>query len=280
MLDRLARLLGLAGATALLGACSGVDATPAEEASPVNVVSVTSGDFYFQMPDTLSAGLTSFRLVNEGQELHHIQAVRLEDGRTLRDFTEHLAAENAFPEWAVEVGGPNAGVPGAETEATFALEPGTYAIVCMIPSPDGTPHIMKGMMKQVAVVAGDAAATELPPADVTIVLDDYSFEVTPALTAGRRVIRVENRAAQPHEVLLARLEPGKTPMDLVQWTEKPEGPPPAAVVGGTTAFRKGIVNQATVDLVPGEYALICFIPDATDGKPHFVHGMMTQVTVR
>jgi hypothetical protein len=35
----------------------------------------------------------------------------------------------------------------------------------------------------------------------------------------------------------------------------------------------------TADLTPGEYLLICFLPDAKDGKPHFVHGMMQQIKV-
>jgi hypothetical protein len=35
----------------------------------------------------------------------------------------------------------------------------------------------------------------------------------------------------------------------------------------------------TADFVPGKYALICFLPDAKDGKPHFMHGMVQEVTV-
>lgn len=34
-----------------------------------------------------------------------------------------------------------------------------------------------------------------------------------------------------------------------------------------------------VDLTPGEYILICFVPDAKDGKPHVAHGMMQRVTI-
>jgi len=32
-----------------------------------------------------------------------------------------------------------------------------------------------------------------------------------------------------------------------------------------------------VDLKPGRYALICFLPDASDGKPHFEHGMVREI---
>jgi hypothetical protein len=28
-----------------------------------------------------------------------------------------------------------------------------------------------------------------------------------------------------------------------------------------------------VDLTPGAYVAICFVPDATDGVPHVEHGM-------
>jgi hypothetical protein len=33
------------------------------------------------------------------------------------------------------------------------------------------------------------------------------------------------------------------------------------------------------DLEPGRYALICFLPDLADGKPHFMHGMMQEIEV-
>jgi hypothetical protein len=36
----------------------------------------------------------------------------------------------------------------------------------------------------------------------------------------------------------------------------------------------------SADFVPGSYALICFLPDVKDGKPHFVHGMVQQIEVQ
>jgi hypothetical protein len=41
-----------------------------------------------------------------------------------------------------------------------------------------------------------------------------------------------------------------------------------------------VENTIEVNLEPGEYGLICFVPDAKDGKPHIAHGMVTQFTVR
>ena len=32
-------------------------------------------------------------------------------------------------------------------------------------------------------------------------------------------------------------------------------------------------------LTPGDYALICFVPDTKDGKAHLIHGMVKTVKV-
>ena len=34
-----------------------------------------------------------------------------------------------------------------------------------------------------------------------------------------------------------------------------------------------------VDLQPGRYGLICFLPDRKDGKQHFEHGMVQEFEV-
>ena len=42
----------------------------------------------------------------------------------------------------------------------------------------------------------------------------------------------------------------------------------------------GEKNWVSVNLEPGKYALICFIPDQRgDGKPHFMHGMTKEFEV-
>lgn len=248
-----------------------------------NLVTVTARDFAFGAPSTIPAGLTTFRLVNEGPEMHHVQLVRLEDGHTLQELMELASAggeHGAMPAWARFVGGPNAPAPGGgESEATVELEAGSYALVCFIPSGDGVPHLMKGMVKPLTVVPAQSGAV-LPAADVGITLRDYAFEIAPEITAGRHTIRVENAAAQPHELVLLRLAPGKTAQDFLAWVQTQDGPPPAMPMGGTSFLSTGEVNQITADFEPGEYALLCFVPDAKDGAPHVAHGMVRQITVR
>lgn len=243
------------------------------------LVTVTARDFAFAAPTTVPAGLTTVRLVNEGREMHHAQLVRLDDGHTVEEMMRVAGEHGPIPAWAHFVGGPNVPAPGGFTEATMQLQPGTYALVCFVPSGDGVPHLMKGMVKPLTVVPARSEAVA-PAAGIRMVLRDYAFDIAPEITAGRHTLRVENAAAQPHEVVVMRLAPGKTPQDLLAWMQTQAGPPPAVPMGGTALLSTGESNQITADFEPGEYALLCFVPDARDGAPHVAHGMVRQITVR
>mgnify|MGYP003575483752 CR=1 FL=1 len=90
---------------------------------------------------------------------------------------------------------------------------------------------------------------------------------------------MKNAAKQGHEIVIMRLAPGRNAADVLAWMEKMDGPPPGMPIGGTTPMAQGEENIITLDFTPGEYALLCFVPDAKDGKPHFVHGMATEITI-
>ncbi len=247
-----------------------------------NVVTVTARDFAFDVPATIPAGLTTIRLVNKGPDLHHVVLIRLDAGKTMGDLFAAMKGDGPLPSWATSVGGPNTPVPGGESNATFELAPGSYAMICVIPAPDGQPHVMKGMAKAITVTAAarPAANVAAPTYDATMTLRDYAFDFDRALRAGKQRLRILNEGTQGHEFVLVKLAPGKTPMDVVQWVEKHDGPPPGAPMGGITDLVRGTATYVDLDLEPGDYGLLCFLPDAKDGKPHFVHGMHTQFTVK
>ena len=244
---------------------------------------ITAWDYAFDAPDTAVAGMTEITLANKGPELHHVQLIFLDEGKTLSDLFAAMQQSPVPPKWAHEAGGPNTPVPGGTAVASVRLKPGRYAVLCFIPSPDGKPHVMKGMAREIVVVPAKGASAAAPGANAaaatTITLSDYDFALSSPLAAGRQRIRVVNTAAQPHEVFLVRLGEGRTAADIVAWVEKMDGPPPGMPFGGTTGIATGGENIVSVDLAPGEYALLCFIPDAKDGKMHVEHGMMKQVTV-
>jgi uncharacterized cupredoxin-like copper-binding protein len=218
--------------------------------------------------------------VNTGTELHQAQLIKLENGKTLDDLGKAMQHQGPPPSWMKFLGGPNGIAPGQEANATAVLTPGQYAYLCFIPSADGKIHFSKGMVRPFEVTAASAAATDLPAPDVTIKLMDHGFEWSQPLTAGRRTIMVENAGPQPHELVLLKLAPGKTTEDFGKWAETGmKGPPPAEPLGGVVALDQGGRGTFEVDLKPGDYGLICFVPDAKDGKPHLVHGMMKNLKV-
>ena len=269
----------IAGALLAAVAIPAIAARTDAPAKPA-VVTITAKDFAFDAPDTIIAGATVLQLVNKGTELHHIQVARLDSGKTAADLAAAMKNPGPPPAWFVEIGGPNAVVPGASSETTVSLTPGNYVLLCFVPGPDGMPHVMKGMVRPLTVAPATNGIALMPKGDMTITLRDYGFEFSKPLTAGRHQVLVTNAAQQPHEIVVVRLAPGKTPADVAAWVEKMDGPPPGAPIGGTTAIASGGSNVATLDLTPGEYGLLCFINDAKDGKPHVAHGMMHQFTVR
>jgi hypothetical protein len=243
-----------------------------------NVVTVTASDYSFDAPAEIPAGLTAIHLVNRGPSLHHIQLMKFEGGKTLDDFLAALKGEQP-PTWAIPAGGPAPPEVGGTSVSIETLEPGDYALICFIPAVDGMPHVMKGMSRALKVVGPSRTASSEPEADVVVKLVDYDFELSRPLTAGKHTIRVDNAGPQPHEIAIVRLNPGKNPADFTAWGMKPVGPPPGTIHGGLSGIMPGAHSFIEVDLPPGEYGLLCFLPDAKDGKPHFTHGMAKRITV-
>jgi hypothetical protein len=256
-------------------------ALPAAAAAPP-VVNITARDFAFDAPDSIPAGLTTIRLNNTGTTIHHVQIVHLADGKTFVDFEAGLKSMklgDPFPAWSHEIGGPNVAGPGMTVETTQQLDAGSYALICFVDLPDRVPHFSKGMMKPLTITATTAPAAAAPVADVDVTLSDYAFAFTPTLSAGKHTLKISNAAAQPHEFVLLKLEAGKTMADFQKWGAKYEGAPPVQAVGGVAALGPGLTSYLPLDLTAGDYVLVCFVRDATDGKSHIMHGMAQQLKV-
>jgi len=244
----------------------------------INTVTVFAHDYSFDAPDVLPAGMTTFDLLNQGQELHHVTLFRIEGGHTLADVEAAMQTPSESLDWLIAVGGPNAAIPGGSANATLDLQPGNYVMMCVIPSPDGVPHVAKDMIKALTVTPSQGAAAAAPKADVTIELVDYNFVLSKPITAGRHMIKVVNRGPQDHEVVFFKLAPGKTPEDFMAVGEDLANLP-GVFWGGVSTMAKGQINYLTVDFTPGQYLLLCFVPDVADGAPHIAYGMVQMITV-
>jgi hypothetical protein len=301
------RFIGAFGAAAaiMLCACSqkeaakpdtaqatqaGAAVTKASFDPATHVAVVHAKDFAFDAPDSVSAGWTTFHLVNEGPNIHHIQFVRLDSGKTAQDVGPAIDAlmsgKAPPPAWLTFIAGPNAPNPGTESDATINLAPGNYALICLVDVPGRVPHYSKGMVHALTVTAASATPAAEPTADVTVALSDYKFTTTGPLTAaGAHTFKVTNSGPQPHEVELIRFAPGKTMKDFGAFMEASyagtaNGPPPGDALGGVSGGLPTQTSYFTANLTPGKYAMICFIPDMKDHKAHLEHGMIKEFEVK
>jgi hypothetical protein len=248
-----------------------------------NVVTVVTHEYAYTMPDTIPAGLTTFVLRDEGKEEHHMTLLKVDSGKTLADVFTALKAgpEAAPPRWLLPVGGPNAPAPGGSSNATLELKPGNYVAICMIPAADKAPHFVHGMVKWLVVTPSTAKPAPMPAADVTITLTDYDFTMSKPLTSGHHRIAITNTSAQPHELVISRYDEGQGNAQFEKWAYDPQGKPmPGHAMGGATALPPGHTVVVDETFPPGRYGFVCFIPDAKDGKPHFMHGMEKEFVIK
>ncbi|MCS6287899.1 MAG: hypothetical protein H8K10_02850 [Nitrospira sp.] len=240
-----------------------------------------ANDYGFTGPDRIPSGVTTLQIVNKGQDLHHIQLLRLLQGKTAEDFRAALKAEpGRLPQWIAFVGGPNAVSPGGEARATMSLGEGEYLLICLIPNKEGVPHMALGMQKPLSVKGVHSTLVSEPKAGLTITQADFGFALSQPVTAGPHTIQVVNHGTQPHEVVLVRLAPGATAKQFAVAAEGSlSGPPPGKPMGGVVGLETGAHGFFTARFEPGRYGLICFFPDPATGKPHFVQGMTSEFTV-
>lgn len=274
------KALACAAGAFALAAFAGGSRADAQKRPKMNTVTITAHDFRFTAPRRIPAGLTRFRLINEGATLHHAQILKFTGTRRVKDYIAALKPNAPPPAWASEVGGPNAVGPKSESAVIQSLAPGNYAILCFVDTPDHVPHIMKGMYQDLTVTGSGANSSAVPEGDISVSLVDYNFVWSGPITAGLQRVTVTTDAPQPHELTVLRLNSGKSASDVMAWLEKMDGPPPAKAIGGVAGLVKGKPVSVGLVFTPADYMFICFVPDAKDGKPHFMHGMVQTVTVK
>jgi hypothetical protein len=283
----------------LLEACAdGGAERPAAPPPAPNHVSLTATEYALQAPDSIPAGWTTFRLANQGHEVHYGHIVQLEPGKTVQGLVDAyllaIRTSGPRPKWVRRFGGPGGTPPGGTATVTQHMEPGSYVWICPVEDAEGHPHFAKGEVSPFVVYAsGEAATAGAPPPEASAVirLQDFSFVVQAPVRAGRHTIRVENTGVEPHDLVLMKLVPGKTVEDVRTWMnperarrpgERDQPPPPLESIGTLAGGIAAIAPRMSVffdaELTPGEYVLIC-MATAPDGRSHIEHGMIQQVSI-
>jgi hypothetical protein len=139
----------LAGAFPLLASPARAQAAPTGER--VQYVRIVARDYVFDAPTSLTEGIVTFHLTNQGSDVHQLSIVEVGAGHTIKQFFDAMRSNGMPPGWAVTVGMTPTIQPGSEAFVTLRLVPGHYVFACMIPAKDGRSHVEKGMYQWVTV---------------------------------------------------------------------------------------------------------------------------------
>ena len=243
---------------------------PAEETEAVRVVAT---DYRLSLPDVVSAGLRRLRLVNRGTEPHYAGIMRVDSGKTSRDFLAWRGTRDPRPAWLTPIGGIAPIQPADSTDLILPLEAGSYVVFCTYPSPDGTSHLMKGMMADLVVRVAKEVYVE-PTVDAEVVLKDNVVTAPTTLAAGTATLRVRNEGTQLHQLLVIGLPPGVTAEQEIAWFQGgSRGKRPGIPSGGVLQLPAGERVSTTLSLRPGRYLLLCTVAG------HHLVGMFALVEV-
>ncbi|MEO7714460.1 MAG: hypothetical protein ABIV10_16225 [Gemmatimonadaceae bacterium] len=246
-------------------------------ALPGRVVDVTAAEFFFRAPDTIPAGLTTFRLLQAGlivdrlraglhgralvsdkgddtRGVHMLWVVRLDSGKTVADLYRAAGAGQRTTPWARQLGGPAFADPPATTNATLDLEPGNYALVCYIGSARedrARSHLLNGMFRPLIVVPSTQRRAAAPKVDVVATISEAKVVTfSMPLRAGRMVLRVQNESAEDLEFKFQRVPPGLTGKNFLA---QPREMGPGIPAGGLSSVPPRTSVITTLDFTAGEH---------------------------
>jgi len=264
----------------LTSACEPSDAREPGRANPIVFIATKDR---LEGPRTTSAGYAMLTFANGTDSLMAHALVRIKNDVTLDsalhaarifhalergDRRAALAAFDAFYGGAVFV------PPGKTKGVGVALPPGRYIAYADVVS-NGPPRVHEGFITPIDVRASSEAA-EAPKPDHVIRMVDFGFEGPRQVMAGRSRWRVENAGAAVHLAFIARILPGHTFAETKRALTSPNGKPPVeadANLLGVHALSRGTFNDVELDLIPGEYVVVCFIGG------HHMMGMVSPLTV-
>jgi hypothetical protein len=127
---------------------------PGDQAEPVADATVTMRDFSYTLPDDIRTGAQTWKVVNEGPQLHEMHLMRLAEGKTLDDVIAFTESPHGPPPYE-GAGGFQAIDPGKSGWMQLNLEPGTYVAICHVPDlanvASGKTHLELGMVQSFTV---------------------------------------------------------------------------------------------------------------------------------
>lgn len=295
-----ARLLRMGVAAAATGAmvlttvtAAGVSASAAAPGITTIDTTVTV-DGGFTLPASVQSGLVTFRMTGGDETSHAVQGFRVRPGSTLEEvmhdfdvtllsseFPDRAAGARALSEHAVLIGGVVT-APERAISVTVPLEAGTYYFFDL--DDLGTREVRLHTMQ-----ATGRFRVATPPRFTSVILTKMSHHeprfITPTSLSARESFLFVNNGDEIHEVVFRRTRPGITDEYITEFYDAvlAGGPRPESpwldVQHGLQSLSPGRWAITQIDLPPGDYSEICYVPDDEIGIPHAYEGMHKQVVL-
>lgn len=134
-----------------------------------------------------------------------------------------------------------------------------------------------------ALTAGCGGGSEEPaeesaaPSEINVTADEFSFELSDTPAAGQTTFTLENVGEQPHVLILAKLAEDATAEEAI----KAQGRKGTTESFDELEARPGETAEGTIDtdLTPGNYLMVCPVPDEKTKKPHFALGQQEEFEI-
>jgi hypothetical protein len=256
----------------------------AAEASPMPeypIVPIIATDDGIQLPPVpeggVPEGIFQFQMTNNRTEGEFSGVIaRINDDVTMEQFMEAASAEDPMAAVAmVTLNGGSPLQPGESTSYILHLVPGNHIILNF--AGDGPPTDAATF----TVVEGDIMDVAEPIADVHLAMVDFAFGVPGFMPAGEQLWHLENVGDQWHETVIIPLPEGIESVSDVLEVMASGNEPDIQPAFFWAPMSPGAEAWVTVDLAPGNYVILCFLPDLNgDFSPHMNHGMIQVFTVQ
>jgi hypothetical protein len=244
-------------------------------------LNVIVSDTAIAAPPSIPAGLVTVVMNLTGKVRRELVVHRVPSGTLAADVARSAVGRPTkwFERWSF--GGP--AVPRdtlRESRASMELRPGQYVLVAYEVDAMGRARGGRMIWRSFSAVAASVLIpARFSDADLTIRVKDARGDVSGSIRAGRRAVRVENAGGRPHQVMIARLKPGKTADDVKGW-RRDRGDPPFAYVGGLTPMSPGMRAQTNLVFLAGTHVVICPLEEARGGGHDHETDLLATFTVR
>ncbi len=259
---------------------------------PVQELEFDAVEYSFEISPDPSAGLkpgwTLVKFHNIGGEAHQAMFARIKDGVDMSELAAAGAGDSSGAgaiEFVDMIGGVSYIAPNRDTTAMVKLTDGLVMAMCYVPDANGVAHALSGMSTALTVSApaGGAESPERSDQNVlgTIEMASDGYQIPDDLETGW--YHVTNTDSVLHEMSLMRLGEAigdnrtKALVEDLAVNKTPDVELDA--VGGMGAISPGFDGYLYLDLAPGDYLAVDFMPDPGVPRPHMVDGYYTKFSV-